>query len=80
MSVGRGRRLAISAAICVFALFVAARVGLIDLIATGYGASALFIAAVYLIPLFTLGVRRILTQKKGHPNEVNETSTVFSHE
>ena len=65
MSVGRGRRLAISAALCLFALFVAARVGLIQLIATGYGTSALFIAAVYLVPLLTLGLKRIITQKKG---------------
>lgn len=80
MSVGRGRRLAISAAVCLFALFVAARVGLIDLIATGYGASALFIAAVYLVPLCTLGVWRIFTTKGGQPDEVHETSAVFGHE
>ena len=80
MSVGRGRRLAISAALCLFALFVAARVGLIQLIATGYGASALFIAAVYLVPLLTLGLKRIVTQKRGQSDEVHTSSTVFIQE
>ena len=80
MSIGRGRRLMISAAICLFALFVAARIGLVDLIATGYGASALFIAAVYLIPLCTLGLRRVVTQKRGLSDEVQQHSTVFNHE
>ena len=53
-------RLAVSFAVLVGCGFVAARVGLIDLIASGYGAFGYIMLAVFVLPLLTLGVARIV--------------------
>ena len=39
---------------------VATRVGLVDLIATGYGAFAYVMLAIFIIPLLTIGLWRLL--------------------
>ena len=56
---GHGARLAIAAVIVVFAMFLAQRFGLIDLIAKGYRALAYMILLTYVLPLLTLGVWKL---------------------
>jgi uncharacterized membrane protein YkvI len=53
--------LALSALIVFGSGVVAAKVGLIDLIAKGYGAFAYVMLAIFIIPLLTLGVWRLAT-------------------
>jgi uncharacterized membrane protein YkvI len=55
--------LALSAGIVFGSGFVAAKVGLIDLIAKGYGAFAYVMLAVFIIPLLTLGLWRVSGSK-----------------
>jgi uncharacterized membrane protein YkvI len=47
------------------AMLLATRIGLIDLIAKGYGYLAWVIIAVYAIPLATVGAWRIFAYDKG---------------
>lgn len=54
-----GKRLVTSAALLIFAMFVSAKVGLITLIAKGYGLSAYVFLAIYVIPLLSLGLLRL---------------------
>ncbi|WP_374595610.1 hypothetical protein [Sphingosinicella sp.] len=53
-------RLGISVAVLVGCAFVAARIGLIDLIASGYSAFGYIMLAVFVVPLLTLGIVRVL--------------------
>ena len=53
-------RLSVASAILIIAAFVAARVGLVGLIANGYRWLAIVILFVYVLPLMTVGVWRIL--------------------
>lgn len=57
---GAAARLAIGLIILSGCMFVAARVGLIDLIASGYRLLAGIFLAVYVAPLLTIGVWRLL--------------------
>lgn len=59
-ALGTGMRAAIGALILTGCMFVAARVGLIDLIASGYRFLAWMFLAVYLLPLLTIGVWRLV--------------------
>jgi uncharacterized membrane protein YkvI len=52
-------RLACSATLLVGAVFLASRFGLVTLIARGYRFLAWAFLAVYVLPLFTLGVRKL---------------------
>ena len=45
------------------AVFLADAIGIIGLIAQGYGMLSYAFIAILVIPLLTIGVRRILTQK-----------------
>lgn len=54
----RGRFLT-SAGSLIFAMFVSAKVGLITLIAKGYGLSAYVFLVIYVIPLLSLGLLRL---------------------
>lgn len=56
-------RLGVSAAVLIVCGFVAARVGLIDLIASGYGAFGYIMLAVFVVPLLTLGVAKIVRSR-----------------
>lgn len=56
---GTVARASIAAVILTGCMFVAARVGLIDLIASGYRFLAWMFLAVYLVPLLTLGAWRL---------------------
>jgi uncharacterized membrane protein YkvI len=56
-------RLAIATALLVGSVFVADRFGLVTLIARGYRASAWIVLAVFVLPLLTIGVWRLLRQR-----------------
>jgi len=55
----RGGRFAIAAVLLVGSIFIAARFGLVDLIARGYRALAWLFLVVYVLPLLTVGVWRL---------------------
>jgi uncharacterized membrane protein YkvI len=63
---GKGERLALAIGILVVAVFVADRAGLITLIANGYRFLAWLFFAVFLAPLLTIGLWRVL---QGRRNE-----------
>ncbi len=52
-------RLSIASAILIASIFLADRVGLVDLIAQGYRALAVVIVVVFVAPLLTVGVWRL---------------------
>ena len=54
-------RLLIALALMFVASFVAGRFGLVTLIAKGYGASAYIFLLLYVVPLFTVGIWRVVT-------------------
>jgi uncharacterized membrane protein YkvI len=60
---GIGARTVIGALILTGCMFVAARIGLIDLIASGYRFLAWMFLVVYLLPLLTLGLWRLARQR-----------------
>ena len=57
---GTGARAAIGAVILIGCMFVAARIGLVDLIASGYRFLAWLFLIVFVAPLLTIGVWRLL--------------------
>lgn len=64
---GAMARAAIGAVILTGCMFVAARIGLVDLIASGYRFLAWLFLAVYVVPLLTLGFYRlIVTHRPSH--------------
>jgi uncharacterized membrane protein YkvI len=58
----RGARLMISVALALIAMLLATRIGLIDLIARGYGLLAWVVIAIYALPLVTVGAWRIFAR------------------
>ncbi|MBS0379659.1 MAG: hypothetical protein JSS29_14320 [Proteobacteria bacterium] len=62
---GRGARLACAAALLVVSIFVATRFGLIALIARGYRLLAYLIIAVYVVPVLSYGLWRVLRTGPG---------------
>lgn len=64
---GTGARAAIAALILTGCMFVAARIGLIDLIASGYRFLAWMFLAVYLVPLLTIGIWRLFRTPEPSP-------------
>ncbi len=59
-ALGRRARLTISLVVLVGCMLLAGRFGLVGLIATGYRALAYLILAIFILPLVTIGMRRIL--------------------
>jgi uncharacterized membrane protein YkvI len=59
-SFGRRARLLLAGVVLVVSVFVAARFGLVDLIARGYRFLAYLFMAVYVLPLVTYGVWRLI--------------------
>jgi uncharacterized membrane protein YkvI len=55
----RWQRLAISLGVSLVAILLATRIGLVDLIAKGYGYLSWVILAIYVVPLLTIGVARL---------------------
>jgi uncharacterized membrane protein YkvI len=62
-ALGTGPRAAIAALILTGCMFVAAKIGLIDLIASGYRFLAWMFLAVYLGPLLTIGIWRLIRKQ-----------------
>ncbi|HEY2808260.1 MAG TPA: hypothetical protein VGI91_05665 [Steroidobacteraceae bacterium] len=58
-ALGRGPRLAIALAILVGCMFIAARFGLVALIADGYRLLAVMIILVFVLPVLTIGMVRL---------------------
>lgn len=65
----RGRA-AIAGALLLVCMFVAERVGLIALIASGYRLLALLFLAVFVLPLLTIGLARLLRPRPASPKEI----------
>jgi uncharacterized membrane protein YkvI len=57
-------RLVVTFVISVVAISLATRIGLIELIAKGYGYISWVMITVYIVPLLTVGVWRITSRKK----------------
>lgn len=55
-------RLSIAIAVMILSIFIAARFGLVTLIAKGYSTSAYVFLLLYVLPLFTIGVWRMRKQ------------------
>jgi uncharacterized membrane protein YkvI len=53
-------RVAVPAAITFGSVFIASSIGLVELIAKGYRIMALGVVLIFLLPLFTLGVAKLL--------------------
>lgn len=53
-------RILVSAAIILGSVFIAAAIGLVQLIASGYRVAAAAVLLIYVVPLFTVGVARII--------------------
>lgn len=63
-SFGRRARLFVAGVVLIVSVFVAARFGLVELIARGYRTLAYLFMAVYVLPLMTYGVWRLLRSSK----------------
>ncbi len=59
--------LALAALIVLGSGVVATQVGLIDLIARGYGAFAYVMLAIFILPLLTIGLWRLTLRPRGSP-------------
>ncbi len=66
---GTGARATIGSVVLVGCMFVAARVGLVDLIASGYRFLAWLFLATFVVPLITIGVWRLLRPAPARPME-----------
>ncbi|MGH8032923.1 MAG: YkvI family membrane protein [Luteimonas sp.] len=62
-------RLGVAVTFVVIAIFVAERVGLVTLIAKGYGSSAYIFLAIYALPLFTIGVWCLVKIRRATRND-----------
>jgi uncharacterized membrane protein YkvI len=69
----RAVRFGVTCAVLALAVFVAARFGLVDLIASGYQWISFAILAIYAVPLLTFGVWRIFS-RPAQPNVKTNTS------
>jgi uncharacterized membrane protein YkvI len=56
----KGARVALAIALIVFSVFIADRFGFVELIAKGYRGLAYVILAVFVLPLMTLGLWRLV--------------------
>ena len=64
IDLGKRGRLLIALVLLIGCMFVAQRFGLVALIATGYRALAYILIAVYVLPVLTIGVWRIIHHKE----------------
>jgi uncharacterized membrane protein YkvI len=58
----RTMRLLVSLGLCVIAIVLATRIGLIDLIAKGYGYLSWVVLAVYVVPVLIIGTRHLVSK------------------
>lgn len=69
LPLGAGARAAIGSLVLVGCMFAAARIGLVDLIASGYRFLAWLFLAVFVLPLLTVGTWRLLRSEPARPME-----------
>jgi uncharacterized membrane protein YkvI len=62
-------RLACAAAILIGSIFLASRFGLVTLIARGYRLLAYLILILYVLPLLTVGLWRVVSRRRERPIE-----------
>jgi uncharacterized membrane protein YkvI len=74
-SLSHRARLMISLVVLVSCMLLAGRFGLVALIATGYRALAYLILAIFIVPLLTIGMRRILRGPAALPETDCATAT-----
>jgi uncharacterized membrane protein YkvI len=67
-------RLTVSVVLCLVAMWLATRIGLIELIGKGYGYLAWLVIAVYAVPLVTVGALRIFGGSRPSENGRRQTS------
>ena len=60
----RAMRLLVSTGLCVIAIVLATRFGLIDLIAKGYGYLSWVVLAVYVVPVLIIGTRHLVAPRR----------------
>jgi uncharacterized membrane protein YkvI len=57
-------RMLVSSGLCVLAIVLATRIGLIDLIAKGYGYLSWVVLAVYVVPVLIIGTRHLMAPRR----------------
>jgi uncharacterized membrane protein YkvI len=62
------QRLASTGTLLVIAIFFAQRFGLVDLIAKGYRGLAILFLVVFVLPVMTLGLWRLVTSRSARPS------------
>jgi uncharacterized membrane protein YkvI len=67
-------RAAVSLAVLLLATVLADRIGLVDLIAKGYGYLSWVIIAIYVVPLLTIGLWRLQTHARRDARDVSAAS------
>jgi uncharacterized membrane protein YkvI len=72
---GPRRRVALALALLVLCVFLAGAVGLVDLIGSGYRFLAFILLAIYVVPLATIGLARILKQPAPGDSDVPQTAS-----
>lgn len=72
---GPRRRVVLALALLVLCVFLAGAIGLVDLIGSGYRFLAVILLAIYVVPLATIGLARILKQPVSGGDDVPQTAT-----
>ena len=71
---GPGRRFVLALVLLVLCMFLASAVGLVDLIGSGYRMLAFILLAIYVVPLATIGLARILKKPAPGDDDVPQTA------
>ena len=72
---GPRRRFALALVLLVLCMFLASAVGLVDLIGSGYRMLAFILLAIYVVPLATIGLARILKKPDPGDDDVPQTAS-----
>jgi uncharacterized membrane protein YkvI len=71
---GPRRRFALALVLLVLCMFLASAVGLVELIGSGYRLLAFILLAIYVVPLATFGLARILKRPNPGDDDVSQTA------
>jgi len=72
---GPRRRFALALVLLVLCMFLASAVGLVDLIGSGYRLLAFILLGIYVVPLATIGLVRILKRSNRGDDDVPQTAS-----
>lgn len=72
---GPQARFGLALALLVLCMFLASAIGLVDLIGSGYRALAYILLAIYVLPLVTIGLARVLKKPNGEDEDVSQTAS-----